>query len=134
MDYREVNRKWYSSFCEKEMEFTLILNDENGDDVEYLIPAHYTVCNTCEGKGSHVNPAIDSHGLSREDFDDDPDFAEDYFAGRYDIPCNECRGKRVSPDINWDSLKPEIRKVVEDHIEDFYAYQAECDYERRMGC
>jgi hypothetical protein len=37
----------------------------------------------------------DAYGLSAEDFDADPDFAEDYLGGKYDIACNECGGARV---------------------------------------
>jgi hypothetical protein len=107
---------------------------EDDEFYEMEIPAKYEVCSTCDGKGKHVNPSIDSHGLSREDFDDDPDFAEDYFAGRYDVPCNECDGNRVSPEVDWNRMTPEDKKYVEDWIEDHYSYQRECDMERRMGC
>lgn len=68
------------------------LNDD-GDEIE--LPAKYEVCPTCRGKGTHVNPAIDGHGLTREDFDEDPDFEEAYFRGDYNVPCEECKGTRV---------------------------------------
>lgn len=56
----------------------------------------WEVCPRCEGEGKHVNPAIDGNGLSSEDFDELGDeFREDYFAGIYDVPCYECKGKRV---------------------------------------
>lgn len=57
----------------------------------------FAVCPTCEGRGSHVNPSIDSQGLSAEDFAEDPDFEEAYFSGAYDMPCSECHGQRVVP-------------------------------------
>lgn len=56
------------------------------------------VCFVCEGEGTTVNPDIDCNGLTREDFDDDPDFREDYMAGRYDITCRGCGGLRVVPE------------------------------------
>jgi len=130
MDSRERNHKWYSSFSEDKMCFIL----EDGEGNEREIPAIFTVCGTCDGKGKHVNPAIDSQGLSREDFDQDPDFEEDYFKGVYDIPCNECHGKRVSPEVNYSGMKEADKKYVEDYIQEFYDYQAECDMERRLGC
>lgn len=130
MDRRETNHQWYSSFNEKDMCFII----EKGDGEEITIPAMYEVCGTCDGKGKHVNPSIDSHGLSREDFDDDPEFTEDYFSGRYDVPCNECHGKRVSPVVNYHNMPLAERKYIEDYIEEHYSYQRECDYERRMGC
>lgn len=41
----------------------------NGDgERELELPGHYEVCPRCEGKGKHVNPAIDGNGLSAEDF------------------------------------------------------------------
>jgi hypothetical protein len=131
MDRRETNHKWYSSFDEEHMLFIIETDEEEGDKE---IPATYTVCGTCDGKGKHVNPAIDSNGLSEEDFDRDPDFREDYFSGLYDVPCNECKGNRVSPEVDWKKLTPELKKYVEDWIQEHYSYQQECEMERRMGC
>lgn len=72
---------------------TIIVEDEDG--LEHQLPSVYAVCPTCRGKGRHVNPSIDAHGLSREDFAADPDFAEDYFSGAHDVECYGCGGKRV---------------------------------------
>jgi hypothetical protein len=55
----------------------------------------YMVCPVCEGEGKTVNPSIDAHGLTREDFAEDPDFAESYWRGDYDIQCRACNGQRV---------------------------------------
>ena len=55
----------------------------------------YVVCPVCDGEGTTVNPNIDAHGLTAEDFAEDPDFAEDYASGAYDQPCAACHGKRV---------------------------------------
>lgn len=57
--------------------------------------AKYQVCPVCNGEGKTVNPSIDAHGLTAEDFYEDPDFAEDYKSGVYDIVCNGCHGQRV---------------------------------------
>lgn len=130
-DRRDRNHRWYSSFDPKRMVITLEGAGSNGEDVE--IPVVYEVCGTCEGKGTHVNPSIDSNGLSAEDFADDPDFAEDYFSGRYDQPCNECGGQRVVPAIDVDRAGSELTKIAHDWIESYYAYQRECEAERRMG-
>jgi RecJ-like exonuclease len=75
--------------------FTFIHVTRDGDELEVSLPAHFEVCPTCEGKGTHVNRAIDGNGLTREDFDEDPDFAEGYFRGDYDVRCEKCRGTRV---------------------------------------
>lgn len=52
----------------------------------------WEICDRCRGHGKHVNPNVDGHGLSREDFDEDPDFAENYFSGMYDVSCHDCGG------------------------------------------
>lgn len=85
----------------------------------------WEVCGTCGGAGKHVNPSIDSHGLTREDFDEDPDFREDYFSGRYDVTCNECGGRRVVP-TSEDPLFVERRREE-------WSYAREIAHERAMG-
>ena len=98
------------------------------------LPAKYVVCDNCQGKGSHVNRAIDGNGLTSEDFAEDPDFAESYFAGHYDVPCDVCKGKRVElvPDMN--QCTPEQWAAYEQYQQDEWDYAAECAAERRMGC
>ena len=130
-DRRERNHQWYSRFDEKRMVLILEEAGKDGEDIE--IPARYEVCSTCDGKGSHVNPSIDAHGISPEEFAEDPDFAESYHRGDYDQPCNECGGRRVVPVMDEDRTSPEIIKLVNDRINDHYAYIAECEAERRMG-
>lgn len=60
-----------------------------------LQSAGFTVCPTCDGHGKHVSPSVDANGIGQDEFDDDPDFAEAYFGGRYDVPCYQCSGQRV---------------------------------------
>jgi hypothetical protein len=55
----------------------------------------WVVCPACLGEGKTVNPNIDAHGLTAEDFFEDPDFAEDYRSGVYDQTCLACCGQRV---------------------------------------
>ena len=52
----------------------------------------WIICPACRGNGSHVNPAIDAGGISTADFADDPDFADNYMDGMYDLPCDKCNG------------------------------------------
>ena len=59
------------------------------------IPTVRVVCGRCNGTGVHVNPSIDGNGISSEQFDEDPDFRASYFAGHYDVECEECDGARV---------------------------------------
>jgi len=67
----------------------------------------YEVCPVCRGKGTTVNPSIDAHGLTREDFAEDPDFAEMYWSGGFDQPCRACDGLRV--------VKPRRLRELGDH-------------------
>lgn len=105
--------------------------------VEWLedldVPARFAVCETCDGKGRHVNPSIDAHGISAEEFADDSDFAEDYHRGVYDVPCAECGGNRVTPEPDWDQLDAATKARVEARIESHYQIEAEYAAERRMG-
>jgi hypothetical protein len=77
--------------------FTFVGFAADGAEIEYALPAKFEVCSRCSGTGSHVNPSIDGNGLSREDFDQDPDFEEAYFRGDYDVRCETCKGARVVP-------------------------------------
>lgn len=74
--------------------------NDDGEEIEVNLPAVYEVCTKCCGTGSIVNPAIDGNGLTREDFDQDPGFEEDYFSGVYDIQCPECDGERLIAEVD----------------------------------
>lgn len=88
---------------------------------EERIPAKYEICERCDGEGKHTNPAIDGRGLSREDFDElGEEFEEDYFAGRYDIRCEECKGERVVLVPDRERADPEsLKKWDEQQEEDW---------------
>lgn len=77
--------------------FVFVGFEADGTEVEHSLPAKFEVCSRCSGSGSHVNPSIDGNGLTRKDFDQDPDFEESYFRGDYDVRCETCKGARVVP-------------------------------------
>lgn len=144
---RAASGKWYKSFNRETMNVTIATHcdsddcDDDGDyerlEVDVILPVYLVVCTTCSGKGSHVNPSIDSNGLSQEDFDEDPEFAEDYFSGRYDVTCYDCGGDNVVPEIHEGRCTPDQKKALEayyEYLADEAAYQAECRMERMMGC
>ncbi len=129
--------KWYDSFDESSMTVQVCWEDEEGDEFFETLPVKFEVCPTCDGRGSHVNPSIDSGGLTSDDFCDDPDFEEDYFSGRYDVSCYECGGKRVSPVVRADNLSERQQEVLDELAENAALereYEAEVAAERRMGC
>jgi len=94
---------------------TITYYDDDGDEAE--LPAKYEVCLNCKGKGSHVNRAIDGNGLDEESLDD-PEFMKDYMSGVYDVPCDECRGKRVVTVVDEARADP-------DELKAHRAYQCE---------
>lgn len=65
------------------------------EETEHTLPGKNVVCWRCRGEGRHTNPSVDGHGLSRSDFDEDPDFERDYFRGVYDVSCEVCHGEKV---------------------------------------
>lgn len=104
------------------------------------LPAKYEVCATCEGRGSHVNPHVDDCGISAEEFAEDPDFAEAYRTGLYDVPCYECDGKRVVPRVDEErinqsgSAQDRIALAQwKETLKEEDAYRRERESERRYG-
>jgi hypothetical protein len=137
-DWAAMTGRWYDNFDQKRMIVEVELYDGETDE-EYMaeFPAVFDVCSLCEGQGSHVNPSIDAHGISAEEFYEDPGFAEDYFSGVYDVTCYECKGLRVAPQVDTTHLTDQQKKdydVLQEKICDDAMYAAECAAERRMGC
>lgn len=99
----------------------------------HTVALKWQVCGTCHGKGKHVNPSIDAHGLSYEDMHDDPEFAEEYLRGMYDVPCYECKGRTTTLTVDEKGTSQETLKFITDWIDDMYAARRECYAERRMG-
>ena len=125
-----------SNLDERKMTGIVTVEDEEGEEREIEVPFSLEVCGTCEGKGSHVNPSIDSHGISAQEWaeDWDVDSRESYLSGGYDIPCTECAGKRVVPEPDLTKLSPEDREAVEDAERGAACDRSEREYEMRMGC
>lgn len=90
---------------------------EDDEGVTHALPTKFELCSICEGRGTHVNRAIDGNGLGREDFDQDPDFAESYMRGDYDVACEECGGARVVPVVDRARLTPAQKKLWKAHQE-----------------
>ena len=99
---------------------TIITTD--GD--ELVLPAVFQVCPRCHGEGSHINPSVDGNGLTSDDFAEDPDFAEEYMRGSYDVPCEECAAARVVPIVDPTALTSEQRAEWE------AAQVADAEYQR----
>jgi hypothetical protein len=104
------------------------------DGREVKLPRHKEVCPACRGEGTTVNPSIDCNGLSAEDLADDPDFAEQYMDGAYDIRCGHCGGRGLVNEIDWDHVPPDVlaeaRRQAAEESRDFEEHLAEI----RAGC
>lgn len=106
------------------------LGHRSGREFEISLPAKFVVCGRCDGKGAHVNPSIDGNGLTREDFDEDPDFAESYFAGDYDVTCDTCHGERVVAEVEPERFTRRQRILWEAHQKAEQEYQRDYASER----
>ncbi len=118
-----------------------VLNYDTEEYEDVIVPIKFEVCDMCSGSGITTNPSVDAGGLSREDFDDDPDFAHEYFSGRYDIQCPQCHGERVYPDFNRENQPEDVIATI-DRVEealnqkarDDAEYHADRMAEIRAGC
>ena len=82
------------------------------------LPAKRIVCPRCEGTGKHVNPGIDGDGLTGSDFAemnqaDLEDFNDSYLGGVYDVTCEDCDGKNVVLEIDYEALTKEQAEALE---------------------
>lgn len=87
---------------------------EFSEEQEVWVPIKFEVCGTCDGKGKHVNPSIDAHGISPEEFAEDPDFKEEYMNGTYDVTCYECHGRTTVPELDEDRCDKRILEALHD--------------------
>ena len=67
--------------------------------------------------------------MSSEDFDEDPDFQEDYFSGLYDVTCKTCHGRNVI----LVPVAQEGQALVDEILQEEAAYRAECMAEISRG-
>lgn len=99
MDRRDRMRAmgcWWNRIDEQRMVAFILIDDGEGPETEVEIPIEFGVCSTCDGKGRHVNPSIDAHGITEDEWEQwSSDEQEFYMSNGYDVECHECAGKRV---------------------------------------
>jgi len=121
MDRREAAAaagSWYDWLDEKRMVAIVLIEVETEDgeteETEVEVPVKFEVCSTCEGKGRHVNPSIDAHGICEDEWGSwSHEERETYLNGGYDVICYECSGKRVVPVPDQLRLTEEHRAALE---------------------
>ena len=108
MDHR------YARYFPQKMKMGLPTIELEGE----TIPSTVKVCFTCEGRGSHVNPDIDSHGITASEMSElGEDFEESYFSGVYDVVCTQCKGNKVIAVVNANACNPEQIELVKEEQE-----------------
>lgn len=130
-DHRVIAADIYKpQYNYKDMTISLLLEDDDGLEETLVLQGRYAICDTCRGKGTHVNPAIDCDGFEPEG----PDDMEMYMSGVYDVPCNGCdgSGKILEPDA--DANKKEDLDRYYSWVRDQWEFANERAQERRMGC
>lgn len=94
-------------------------------------PTKYEVCPECRGKGAS---SAYLGAFTAEDVDElGPEWMEDYTAGRYDRPCQECNGLRVVEILDRDQATPEQVEDYEDWLDGEADIEAMYRMERMLG-
>jgi hypothetical protein len=134
-DRRTRAKDAWDGFDQATNTITISWTDYDEEDYEVekelKLPARFELCDLCEGKGKVVNPSIDAGGLSRDDFDEDPGFEEDYHSGRFDIHCPQCQGKRVIPAVDYERLSGEEKKEFDQYVHDQEEAARDAEADRR---
>lgn len=85
---------------------------EDDDGVEHTLPSKFAVCETCEGRGTHVNRNIDGNGIGADEWAEwDDEDRHAYLSGRYDVSCEECGGARVVLVVDEERCSSELLEL-----------------------
>lgn len=105
------------------------------DAVKISVKIKMGECDTCYGRGSYVNPAIDSHGIGSDEWDRDWSYEDRdrYMSGFYDQRCNACGGSGRYPFFDWDKNPKWLCDYKEQSDKDAYYEAQERAAELRYG-
>ncbi len=157
MDCRHIAQltsKWYKSVKGNKVVVEIIKDTEFDDVKEELttaaldllddegcitFSAKFEVCSVCQGSGTHVNPNIDSNGITSDEWERDWSYEDRqaYIGGTYNVTCYNCNGMRVTPSIDERYLSAEQRELVsfiQKRRREEEDYAIECRREIEMGC
>jgi hypothetical protein len=104
--------------------------DGEGNEIEDFLPARWEICDRCHGTGGR-DPDAFSNGFSMEELHEDPDFAEAYFQGFYDVPCDCQHGKVMV--VDEDRCPKDLLEKYYHKLDWEYNYKKEREKEIRMG-
>ena len=98
----------------------------------------FEICPTCEGRGTHTNPSIDSGGITASEWAEwSYEEQDDYMSGVYDVICSQCSGEKVIQILEYDTsnrLYNWCCKIQEEIYEAEYEHAQLVAMERRFGC
>ena len=104
-----------------------LFHADGTEEEESQLPGKWCICGHCDGRGtssSYLGAFTASEWREQDD-----DFKEDYMAGHYDRPCDDCGGTGKVWGIAWERCTPEQQRALQEEID----YQAEVAAERRYG-
>ena len=73
------------------------------------------VCPRCDGEGTVLNPEIGGATFTAEDFEDDPDLADNLKSGVYDVQCPACKGNKVITEGDYKEWSDAEAERMQDH-------------------
>ena len=84
--------------------FTFTHVARSGLEFTIVVPGKRSVCPECDGSGVTLCDGLRGVALSSQEFFEDPDFAERYYGGHYDVKCDHCNGNNVVVDPDEDRM------------------------------
>lgn len=113
---------------------TVLIETADGDE-EVALPCTWAICRHCRGNGTSSAYLGAITQCDREPGGDweDPDDVRDYFAGKYDRPCETCDGSGKVQVIDRAACEPDLLKAYDEQQRDEREMRAIEAAERRMG-
>lgn len=90
-----------------------LLNEDKSQFEDIHLPAKFEVCPRCQGGGKQ--DVYDGGMTGDEMAEAGQEFAEDYAAGVYFKPCEECNGKRVVAVADRSLLNAKQAEQLDEH-------------------
>jgi hypothetical protein len=104
-------------------------------------PMKWEICEHCRGNGKHDHPAFANGITQSEMVEMGRDGMDSYFAGHYDVRCDDCAGTGKIRAVDVDAMTAEQKREWDageaercEHAADMRALAREQAAERAFGC
>ena len=105
--------------------------DESGEVTEAL-PARWEICHICEGDGKHSRHMGAITESDRAQWSEEE--IQGYFAGAYDIKCDDCKGMGKTLVLNVEAISdPDTKRDVKRQLRESRKLAKEQAHEIAMG-